>query len=73
VVGSFCNTELTSTELTRQATYPGVNQTGYLSEHDIKTVYGAENAARLDMKTLARLADALRVPYQRVVKANEEG
>jgi hypothetical protein len=36
-------------------------------------VYGAENAARLDMKTRARLADALRVPYQRVVKANEEG
>ena len=40
---------------------------------DIKTVYRAESAARLDMATLARLADALRVPYRRLVKANEDG
>jgi hypothetical protein len=38
---------------------------------DIKTVYRAETGARLDMATLARLADALDVPYRRVVKANE--
>jgi transcriptional regulator with XRE-family HTH domain len=38
---------------------------------DIMTVYRAETGARLDMATLARLADALDVPYRRVVKANE--
>jgi transcriptional regulator with XRE-family HTH domain len=38
---------------------------------DIKTVYRAESALRLDMATLARLADTLRVPYRRVVKANK--
>jgi DNA-binding XRE family transcriptional regulator len=40
---------------------------------DIKTVYRAEQAARLDMATLARLADALRVPYRRVISASEDG
>jgi transcriptional regulator with XRE-family HTH domain len=40
---------------------------------DIKTVYRAERAARLDMVTLARLADALRVPYRRVISATQDG
>jgi hypothetical protein len=40
---------------------------------DIKTVYRAENDAHLDMSTLTRLALALRVPYRRVIKANEDG
>jgi transcriptional regulator with XRE-family HTH domain len=39
---------------------------------DIKTVYHAENNARLDMATLTRLAHALRVPYRRVIKANDD-
>jgi DNA-binding XRE family transcriptional regulator len=38
---------------------------------DSKTVYRAENGACLDMATLKRLANALDVPYRRVVKANE--
>jgi DNA-binding XRE family transcriptional regulator len=40
---------------------------------DIKTVYRAESGDRLDMATLARLAGALRVPYRKVVKTNEDG
>jgi transcriptional regulator with XRE-family HTH domain len=40
---------------------------------DIKTVYRAERAARLDLATLARLADALRVPYRRVISATQDG
>jgi hypothetical protein len=35
---------------------------------DIKTIYRAENGARLDMATLERLAEALHVPYRIIVK-----
>jgi DNA-binding XRE family transcriptional regulator len=40
---------------------------------DIKTVYRAESGACLDVTTLARLADALRVPFRKVVNANNGG
>jgi transcriptional regulator with XRE-family HTH domain len=40
---------------------------------DIKTVYRAESAGRLDMATLTRLAAALQIPYRKVVKVNKHG
>jgi transcriptional regulator with XRE-family HTH domain len=40
---------------------------------DIKTVYRAEHGACLDMATLKRLANSLRVPYRRVINATQDG
>jgi DNA-binding XRE family transcriptional regulator len=39
---------------------------------DTKTVYRAESGACLDMATLKRLANALRVPYRKMINENND-
>jgi transcriptional regulator with XRE-family HTH domain len=37
---------------------------------DVRTISRAENNGRLDIGTLVRIANALRAPYQRVIRCN---